>query len=118
MAKMLRADLRAAGLPSTYEGNPYTAHATRRSFSTWLREAGVDIETRDRLMGHAAGSVGEKHYTAMTTAVLAKLRDALESIQLDPLERRGDRAADAGGWRGGFGPASRRSWCGFWCGSH
>jgi integrase len=83
MAKMLRADLRAAGLSTTYEGQPYTAHATRRSFSTWLREAGVDIETRDRLMGHAAGSVGERHYTAMTPGVLAKLREAVESIQLD-----------------------------------
>jgi hypothetical protein len=35
------------------------------------------------LMGHAAGSVGERHYTAMTPGVLAKLRDAVESIQLD-----------------------------------
>ncbi len=83
MAAMLRADLRAAGLPDTYEGHPYTAHATRRSFSTWLREAGVDVETRDRLMGHSAGSVGERHYTAMTPAVLARLRAAIESIQLD-----------------------------------
>ena len=83
MAAMLRADLRAAGLPDHYEGHPYTAHATRRSFSTWLREAGVDAETRDRLMGHSAGSVGERHYTAMTAAVMAKLRDAVETIRLD-----------------------------------
>jgi integrase-like protein len=82
-AKMLRADLRAAGLPAAFQGHPYTAHATRRSFSTWLREAGVDAETRDRLMGHAPASVGERHYTAMTAAVLAKLRDAVELIELD-----------------------------------
>jgi hypothetical protein len=51
--------------------------------STWLREAGVDAETRGRLMGHSAGSVGERHYTAMTAAVMAKLRDAVETIRLD-----------------------------------
>ncbi len=80
MAPMLRGDLRAAGLPDQYEGHPYTAHATRRSFATWLSEADVDKETRDRLMGHAAGSVGERHYTA---TILAKLKAAVESIRLD-----------------------------------
>lgn len=34
-------------------------------------------------MGHYAGSVGERRYTAMTPAVLAKLRDAVETIRLD-----------------------------------
>jgi hypothetical protein len=34
-------------------------------------------------MGHSAGSVGERHYTAMTAAVMAKLRDAVETIRLD-----------------------------------
>jgi integrase len=80
MAQMLRADLRAAGLPDTMEGHNLTAHATRRSFATWLSEAGVDEASRDRLMGHAAASVAEKHYTA---TILAKLRDAVECIKLD-----------------------------------
>ena len=80
MATMLRADLRNAGLPDTCEGHNLTAHAMRRSFSTWLSEAGVDSHTRDRLMGHAATSTAEKHYTAV---ILTKLRDAVESIKLD-----------------------------------
>ncbi len=80
MALMLRADLRNAGLPDTYEGHNLTAHAMRRSFSTWLSEAGVDSHTRDRLMGHAATSTAEKHYTAI---ILTRLRDAVESIKID-----------------------------------
>jgi hypothetical protein len=44
---------------------------------------GIDTETRDRLMGHSAGSVGERHYTAMTPAVMAKLRDAVETIPVE-----------------------------------
>ncbi len=80
MAPMLRADLRNAGLPDTYEGHNLTAHAMRRSFSTWLSEAGVDSHTRDRLMGHAATSTAEKHYTAV---ILTRLRDAVESIKID-----------------------------------
>jgi integrase len=117
-AKMLRADLRAAGLPAAFEGHPYTAHATRRSFSTWLREAGVDAETRDRLMGHAPASVGERHYTAMTAAVLAKLRDAVELIELDlssgeliALPMRAVGEVD-------LAPQARKSYCGFYCGSY
>jgi hypothetical protein len=36
--------------------------------------------TRDRLMGHAPATVAERHYTS---AILTKLRDAVESIKLD-----------------------------------
>ena len=80
MATMLREDLLAAGLPDRYEGHPYTAHATRRSFATWLSEAAVAEGTIKRLMGHAAGDVTALHYTAQT---LRTLRDAVESIKLD-----------------------------------
>ncbi len=80
MAPMLRADLRAAGLPDQYEGNPFTAHATRRSFATWLTEAGVAESTIKRLMGHAGSGVTQQHYTAQT---LATLKAAVETIRLD-----------------------------------
>ncbi len=80
MAGMIRADLRKAGLPDTYQGHKLTAHATRRSFSTWLSEAGVEEATRDRLMGHAPATVAERHYTS---SIMTKLRDAVESIKLD-----------------------------------
>jgi integrase len=78
-AGMLRADLRRVGLPYTYEGHNLTAHSMRRSFSTWLSEAGVEEATRDRLMGHAPATVAERHYTS---TILTKLRDAVESIKL------------------------------------
>jgi integrase len=80
MAVMIRADLRKTGLPDSYEGHKLTAHATRRSFSTWLSEAGVEEATRDRLMGHAPATVAERHYTS---TILTKLRDAVESIKLE-----------------------------------
>jgi integrase len=80
MAAMLRADLRAAGLPDQYEGHPYTAHATRRSFATWLNEAGVAEGTLKRLMGHASSGETQQHYTAQT---LAALKAAVEAIRLD-----------------------------------
>ncbi|HEV3189781.1 MAG TPA: tyrosine-type recombinase/integrase, partial [Polyangiaceae bacterium] len=80
-AGMLRADLRAVGLPDKYEGkHPYTAHATRRSFATWLTEAGVAESTIKRLMGHAGSGVTQQHYTAQT---LAMLKAAVEAIRLD-----------------------------------
>ncbi len=79
-AALLREDLLDAGLPDTYEGHPYTAHATRRSFATWLTEAGVASDTIKRLMGHAAEGVTAQHYAAQN---LDLLRAAVETIALD-----------------------------------
>jgi integrase len=79
-APLLRADLVAAGLPDTYEGHPYTAHATRRSFATWLTEAGVPSDTVKRLMGHAAEGVTAQHYAAQNLETLAA---AVAKIELD-----------------------------------
>jgi hypothetical protein len=72
--------LRAVGLPDHYESNPYTAHATRRSFATWLTEAGVAESTIKRLMGHAGSGVTQQHYTAQSHAIL---RAGVEAIQMD-----------------------------------
>ena len=81
MADLLRRDLRAAGLPDHYEGRyPFTAKATRRTFATWLAEGGIAEGTIKRLMGHAGGSVTQRHYTART---LETLRAAIETLQLD-----------------------------------
>ncbi len=80
MATMLRGDLRGAGLPDTYEDHKYTAHATRRSFATWLNEAGIAEGTIKRLMGHAGSGVTQLHYTAQT---LATLHAAVEAIHLN-----------------------------------
>ena len=79
-AALLRADLLAAGLPDTYEGHNFTAHATRRSFATWLTEAGVASDTIKRLMGHAAEGVTAQHYAAQNLETLAA---AVAKIALD-----------------------------------
>jgi hypothetical protein len=81
MAKMLRSDLRKADLPDEYEGRwPYTAHSTRRSFCTWLGEAGVAEGTIKKLMGHAGAGVTQVHYTNKSLEIL---QAAVESIKLN-----------------------------------
>jgi intergrase/recombinase len=51
-------------------GEPFEFNDLRHSFATWLASAGVPKETRDRLMGRAAASVGERHYTATDVQLL------------------------------------------------
>jgi len=65
-ARLLRADLAAAGLPTA----GMTFHALRRSFATWLVAASVDCETIERLMGHEPRSVLGRHYAATSAEVL------------------------------------------------
>jgi integrase len=80
-AELLRKDLETAGLPSEFRaGVSFDFHATRRSFYTWLRNEGVAKDTVDMLMGHAGGSVGERHYGAKD---LERMRKAVETITLD-----------------------------------
>ena len=69
-ADHLRADLARAGRSTTFEGHPITYHATRRSFATWLYEAGVPDVARRRLMGHGKADVTDG-YTAKNLAPLA-----------------------------------------------
>jgi integrase len=97
MAAMLRGDLRAAGLPDSYEGHPYTAHATRRSFATWLSEAGVAEATIKRLMGHAGSGVTQLHYTAQD-ALDAPHRGRVD--RAEPVTGAARRAASSGRRRG------------------
>lgn len=79
-AEDIREDLAALGLPTeTEDGASYDFHATRRSFNTWLVEAGVDETTRKQLMGHGASSTGEKHYTGV---LLARMHTAVSCIPL------------------------------------
>jgi integrase len=76
---LLRADLEALNLPTHEGGQPFTFHATRRSFATWLTDAGVADADIKRLMGHTANDVTHKFYTA---AVLKRLREAVVRISL------------------------------------
>ena len=80
-AQLIRDHLTAAGLsPNDEQGRPFTFKCLRASFNTWLRAAGVDLETRERLTGHAKGSVNERHYTGADYAGLAR---AVSTIRLD-----------------------------------
>ena len=75
----LRADLEAAELPTSFEGQPFEFNDARHSFSTWLAAAGVAEGIRDRLMGHSPRTVAERHYTAK---LIAQLQEAVETIRL------------------------------------
>lgn len=77
-AEHLRADLKAAGLADNVRGQKLVFHDLRHSFATWLREAGVDVPTIEKLMGHRGASVTERHYTA---AVLRHLAGAVVRVE-------------------------------------
>ncbi len=62
-AFLLRQDLRKCGLPDHINGKPVTFHATRRSFTTWLKRAKVDPAIRKRIIGHVRMDVEDEHYT-------------------------------------------------------
>lgn len=74
-AKLLRADLQAAGV----EHSPkMVAHCLRKTFCAWLESAGVPHEQIERLIGHEQKSVLGQHYAGGDFEVLrgsvAKLR--------------------------------------------
>ncbi len=98
----LRAALELVGCATVRNGHPITAKSMRRSFATWLHEAGVEESVIGRLMGHAAKSVTGRHYTA---ADLARLYEAVCRIELrrEPPARPADDAS--GGVPGANGPA-------------
>ncbi|MGB0890143.1 MAG: tyrosine-type recombinase/integrase [Solirubrobacterales bacterium] len=80
-AKRIREDLRAVGRSGqSAKGNPVDFHASRRSFLTWLKEAGVDDLYRKRLAGHSDSSVTNTSYTG---AELRLLRDVVNRIALE-----------------------------------
>ncbi len=64
--------LEAAGV----EGRGYTIHSWRHTAATRLAEAGADIETRKRLLGHTVDATAERYDHA---SHLAEAREALEA---------------------------------------
>lgn len=78
-----RADLRAAGLPDSYEGEPFEFRSTRRSFATWLDAHGVPGEIADRLIRHVDVSVRGKHYKGETPEGMARLATAVATIAIE-----------------------------------
>jgi integrase len=77
--ELLREDLEALKLPTHEGGQPFTFQSTRRSFATWLHDAGVDESDIKRLLGHVQTSVVQKHYTA---SVLRRLAAAVAHVPL------------------------------------
>lgn len=78
-ARYLRAHLGAVGFPTKYEGHPVDFHATRRSFCTWLADAGVSEQVIGRLMGHKGRTTTEVNYTSRS---MQQLREAVANIPL------------------------------------
>ena len=79
-ATALRDDLKRVGCSDQRAGHAITMKSARRSFATWLHEAGVEETVVGRLMGHASKTVTGRHYTA---ADLERLYTAVCSIKLD-----------------------------------
>ncbi len=79
-AKLMRRDLLAAGCADNIGGKKIDFHSTRRSFRTWLRDAGADDAIIDQLMGHAPVTVGQRHYGG---AGMTRRRSVVELIKLD-----------------------------------
>ncbi len=64
-SELFRTHINTAQVPALYDGKyPYSMHATRRTFLTLLRDAGVSQELRDALAGHRGKGVQERHYIA------------------------------------------------------
>jgi integrase len=76
-ANNLRDDLKAAGLPVEFTApdgarEPYTFHATRRTFSRLLGDNDVPPEMVGMLDGHAPKSVTERHYMGRSLEAMAR----------------------------------------------
>ncbi len=74
---VLRDDLADADLPVAYlspdgERSPFTFHAIRHTFASWLGSNGVDGDLVDRLLGQAPHTVRGRHYQAPDLAQLAR----------------------------------------------
>ncbi len=90
-ANILRRDLTAARLPVDFvtpEGEkiPFTFHATRRTFSRLLSDAGAPVEVIGMLAGHAGATITERHYMGRSLEAMAR---AVALIRLALPERRG-----------------------------
>ncbi len=80
-AELLRSDLGMMTLPTHALGHPLEMRSFRRTFTTLLKEFGVEKDTRKELQGHElAKDVLDRHYTA---EVIRPLYDAVQKIKLE-----------------------------------
>lgn len=77
-ALRLRNHLERAGCTTTQNGANLTLHAARRSFGTFLLEAGVEERIRTRLMGQSSPGVNARY----AATELPILRDAIVRLDL------------------------------------
>lgn len=71
-ARMLRGDLKAAGIPFADErGRVFDFHSLRSQYATNLARAGVDLRVAQRLMRHSSPVLTAKHYTRLELTDLA-----------------------------------------------
>jgi integrase len=70
-ADTFRADLEAAGCPTSFAGEPLTPYALRHLFSTLLTEGHAHDAAHDRLMGHRPKDTKTLNYSAKLLPFLA-----------------------------------------------
>lgn len=79
-ARFIQDDLRAVGCADSVGGEKLKFHGLRKSFRTWLENAGVSESIADAMIGHVGTSVARKHYIGRDVEVW---REAIETIRLD-----------------------------------
>lgn len=83
-ARLLRIDLKHAGLPTGFVGKgdgklfPFEFHALRRTFAQLLEKVGLERSKISALMGHTAGDVTAEHYLDNTN--LANAAEELKKL--------------------------------------
>ncbi len=70
---------RSRSNPKVQAIEPFTAHQLRHSYATTLYDAGVDVLTAQRLLGHADLQITMKIYTHLSKSKEQKSIDALNA---------------------------------------
>lgn len=78
-AKMVRKDLRAAGIPTETPDGGYDFHALRKQCGTDLARAGVPLTTTQHYLGHSTPALTAKLYVHVGLADLGAAADRLGS---------------------------------------
>lgn len=105
-AHFFREDLEAAGLSTTFEGEPFEFRSTRRSGATWLEANGAPSDIADRIIGHSARSVRQRHYSAADLGVMLRWISTIAIAEPEKLDAPVDASRGSATLAAGNGAAS------------
>ena len=95
-AKMLRADLVVAGVPTVdADGNKLVFHSLRHSAATWLDENGVPLKVVQAILGHSTFKLTSDRYTHTRTKRVAEAIANMPTLRLRATGTDGDDGACA-----------------------